>query len=76
MTTRNARISAGLTAWAALCLGIPALAEALNGLKPGGTPLGLTLAGQGVPLLLAAAALLLQRRTTATGAAPEEGSGR
>ncbi len=68
-------VLAGLI-WAALCLGLPALAETLNGLKPGGSPLGLALMAEGAPVLLVVAAALLSRTpkppTTATKERPAQ----
>lgn len=62
MTQHYRRAVLAALIWAALCLGLPALAATLNGLKPWGTPLGLALFAQGAPALLVVAAAVLGRR--------------
>ena len=48
--------------WLVFGLGLPLLAPTLNGLKPGGLPLGYWYAAQGAPLLLLAVLALLTVR--------------
>lgn len=63
MIQRYGRVVLAGSVWAALCLGLPALAETLNGLKPGGSPLGLALVAQGATALLLVAAVALAGRS-------------
>lgn len=72
MVKRYSRPGLAVLVWALLCLGIPAIAETLNGLKPGGTPLGLAMMAQGAAVLLAIAALALGRRTKSRPADAED----
>ena len=62
MLMRHGRRVLAMLVWAVICLGLPALAETLNGAKPGGTPLGLLMVALAAPLLLAIAAAILARR--------------
>lgn len=53
---------AACCAWATLCLGLPAIAGTLNGLKPGGLALGYWFTAQGAPLALAGLAIVFAAR--------------
>ena len=52
MSPGRGQIVALIAVWLAFGLGLTLLAPTLNGLKPGGVPLGYWYAAQGAPLVL------------------------
>lgn len=56
MRSNVSRTMTACCVWATLGLGMQAFAETLNGLRPGGLPLGYWVSAQGTTLLLAAIA--------------------
>lgn len=54
------RAALAVTLFLALVVGLPMATATLNGLKPGGLPLGYAIVAQGIPLMLALAVLLVR----------------